>query len=265
MQLSISTGFFYKYDFRTILDVIYESGCKNIELFLNQSFLDISTSLLSSEIKKRNLKVLSVHTPLEFCAFPKGETEDYWITKGADLCRFLGASLLVTHMIWDRSLDLKKKEILDEEHKKNLEKRWGESSDIVITTENMPFILKDSFLGNAKELKIFLEKNKGHLTFDTTHYGTFSSSIVEFFDDFFPFIRNIHLSDGHEGKEHMTLGTGTLPLEKFLRNLKKKSYDGVVTLEMDFDNKARNHVSSPQEAVTHLRSSLEFFYDIIQS
>jgi len=45
-------------------------------------------------------------------------------------------------------------------------------------------------------------------------------------------MRNIHLSDFTEKKEHLGLGDGLLNYESFLSFLKDKKYDGLINLEL---------------------------------
>lgn len=77
MNLSVSTGLYYTKNHIEILDMIKETSCKNIELFLNQAFIDVPINELHKEIEKRDLRVLSIHTPLEFIAFPRKESEEF--------------------------------------------------------------------------------------------------------------------------------------------------------------------------------------------
>jgi sugar phosphate isomerase/epimerase len=77
MEISVSTGLYYTKDYKEILDIIASTSCNNIELCLNEAFVDINVSELKEEILKRNLNILSVHTPFEFIAFPRRESEKY--------------------------------------------------------------------------------------------------------------------------------------------------------------------------------------------
>lgn len=50
MEILISTGLYYTKGDKEILDIIEKTTCKNIELFLNQAFIDINTKELKEEI-----------------------------------------------------------------------------------------------------------------------------------------------------------------------------------------------------------------------
>lgn len=82
MELSISTGLYYTKPYKEILDIVAASGCKNIELFLNQAVIAVPTDELEAELKARGLRVTSIHLPLTFIAYDRNESESHWIEKG---------------------------------------------------------------------------------------------------------------------------------------------------------------------------------------
>lgn len=260
MRISVSTGLYYTKDYREILDIIASTSCNNIELFLNQAFIDIDTNELKKEVSKRNLNILSIHTPLEFIAFPRKESENYWINKSIEIAKVFSSKVIVSHMVIGDDNTISD---LDELHRQNMI-GFSEVKDIYITSENLPYFKNGSFLGRFEELYEFVSGNNINLTFDTTHYGFSNASILETFKKFKNFIKNIHLSDFDNGVEHKVLGEGTLPLKDFIVQLKKEDYDGIVTIELDFDNKKRNNILDNKQAIVAIQKSIDFINDSIK-
>lgn len=256
MEISVSTGLYYKKNYEEILDIIASTSCKNIELFLNQAFIDVPILELEKEISKRNLNVLSIHTPLEFISFTRKESEEYWINKSIEIAKLLGSKVIVSHMVYGKYFDDKIKD-LDEIHKQNM-LHYNKNKNIYITTENLPCFIESCFLANLDKLFEFIDANKINLTFDTTHCAFGDFPIIDTFNKFKRFIKNIHLSDFGDGIEHKILGAGNLPLKDFIVNLKNESYEGLLTLELDFDNKKRNNIENNEQAILAIEKSLEF-------
>lgn len=262
MKISISTGMYYTKTYKEILDVIAGTSCNNIELFLNQAFIDVPINELEKEISKRSLNILSIHTPLEFIVFPRRENEDYWINKSIDIAKVFNSSTIVSHMVYGEYF-LPAPHGLDEIHKNTILK-YKDTDKICIATENLPHFPEGSFLGKPSEFLKFIEQNQIPVTFDTSHCAFGNFPLVETFEGLFKFVKNIHLSDFTQGIEHKTLGTGELPLREFLDYLKRRDYAGTLTIELDFDNKKRNNIESLGQAVEALEKSVVFVKSIIE-
>lgn len=256
MNISVSTGLYYTKNHIEILDMIKETSCKNIELFLNQAFINVPIHELQKEIEKRDLRVLSIHTPLEFIAFPRKESEALWINKTIGMARVFDAKTIVTHMVYGDYFE-ELPNGLDELHKSNILKYKG-LQDICVTTENLPYWNEGSFLAKEDEFIKFIKDNNLNITFDTTHCGANNSSIIETYKKLRKHIKNIHLSDFNDGAEHKILGHGQLPLKELLRDLKEDKYNGIITIELDFDNKRRNNIESLKQASEEVEKSIEF-------
>jgi sugar phosphate isomerase/epimerase len=152
---------------------------------------------------------------------------------------------------------------LDELHRQNMINYRG-TKDIHITTENLPCFEDGSFLGRLDELFEFISHNSIDLTFDTTHCAFSGAPILETFKKFKNFVKNIHMSDFHDGIEHKVLGEGSLPLKDFIVQLKKENYEGIITIELDFDNKKRNNILDNEQAISAIQKSIDFIKGNIQ-
>ena len=261
MIISVSTGAFYKYSYKEILDIVSQTNCSNIELCLNNTIVDVPFSEIIKEIEKKNLTVCSIHTPFEFLWKP-GEDEKIWINKSVDLAEALGAKVITTHITF------KDTESLEEQHKKNLIE--FRSHDITVCTENMPSVMAnsptmDSFLCHSSELLKFLNEFGISLTFDTTHWAGYGKSVIDGYNLFKDYIRNIHLSDYLNGFEHKILGTGDLPVKEFIQAVLEDNYKYLLTIELDLEDKKRNPVENKIQAVDALNSSLQVIYDSLKN
>lgn len=197
-----------------------------------------------------------------FIAFKRKESEKYWINKSIEIAKVFNSKIIVSHMVLGEYFDNNISD-LDELHRQNII-GFSEANDIYITSENLPYFKNGSFLGRFEELYEFVSDNNINLTFDTTHCGFSKTSILETFKKFKNFIKNIHLSDFDNGVEHKVLGEGTLPLKDFIIQLKKEDYDGIITIELDFDNKKRNNILDNQEAILVIQKSIDFINDSIK-
>ncbi|MBH1939658.1 sugar phosphate isomerase/epimerase [Mobilitalea sibirica] len=263
MEISISTGLYYKKEYKEILDIIAKTTCKNIELFLNQAFIDVDINELKIEVSKRNLNILSIHMPLEFIAFSRKESENYWINKSIEIAKVFGAKVIVSHMVMGEYFDYTE-EGLEELHKQNMI-HFKNNDDVYVTTENLPYLVNGSFLGRIDELFEFVNENNINITFDTTHCAFSGYSIIKTFKKFRNVIKNIHLSDFANGIEHKVLGDGDLPLQEFISALKNENYEGFITLEFDFDNKKRNNITDNEQAIDALQKSINFVIETLNN
>lgn len=257
MFVSVSTGIYYQKSYNEILNVLEAAGVKYIELFLNDAFYDLEICKILNAVCKRGLKITSVHTPLPAIADRSGMAECVWMQKAQELAEKAGAEIIVTHILSEKKQN--KINSLDEEHKKNIIKFNTEFSNKYFTTENHSYLRCASFTQDQDKLYEFLEETDTYLTFDTTHYAP-KGNIIEGFLKFKKFIKNIHLSDFDfkNKRDHQPLLEGDLPIENFLETLKENDYQGLLTLEYDFDSPIRCTHNSLEEQIYVLRKNIEW-------
>jgi sugar phosphate isomerase/epimerase len=112
---------------------------------------------------------------------------------------------------------------------------FQETTPVTVAVENMPLYhlgplsLKLYHLMEAEDLAQF-----AHLTFDTTHWGTWHVDVLEMYRRFSGQIAHVHLSN-YDGQEHRLPGRGVLPLGELLRELAGDGYSGVVVVEVQPD------------------------------
>ncbi len=252
MKIAVSTGLYYKKPYRDILDIIMKAGFQNIELFLNQSFIDIPIEALIRELNKRGLCVTSIHLPLTTLAYSRNESEKYWLEKGIEYSSLLNSKLITTHFHYPKG----NRGMNNDKDHFELLLSMNPNFDFNICTENLPYNDTFSILQGSVDLEKTLEKERLFLTFDTTHLATHNRNLIEEYIRFRPFIKNIYLSDYSEGNEHKVIGTGDLPIKEFIKALKRDNYTNYITIEYDFENSKRNTIENDSEAIKHLNESL---------
>jgi len=109
--------------------------------------------------------------------------------------------------------------------------------------ENFPFVpwqlFDESF--KPKEIQQFIERigNKAlGITWDVGHANTTNLPLELFFEHFQNHLVNIHIHDNNGPSEgwadqHLSLGQGTVPWEKFFDLMTTISYDGAFILELN--------------------------------
>jgi sugar phosphate isomerase/epimerase len=127
---------------------------------------------------------------------------------------------------------------------------------IIIAVENMPV---KHFLGRTVDIYWLNDlrtlSQMPHLTLDTTHIGTWGSDLQAVYEQLRERITHVHLSN-FDGREHRLPEGGHLPLGKFLHQLARDGYKGVVTLEV-----GPEVLEAEDEALVraHLRRAVQFF------
>jgi sugar phosphate isomerase/epimerase len=264
LNISLSTAFSYKHDFIEIIDIISQSNCSFIELFINNMIRDIPTSSLIKEIEKMNLTVRSIHTPLDFL-LKSDEDENYWIYKCIELANALDAKTITTHIIKKENDGININ--LEDQHKNNL--IMFANNDISICTENLPLktneAQSDSFLRRYRDLKEFITEYGLFLTYDVTHWASTNTSIIDGYEYFKDYIRNIHLSDYKSGIEHMVLGTGDLEVKELIHKLQTENYQYPLTIELDLVSEDRSPLEKKDLMIDALNTSLQLVLDSLSS
>ena len=216
-----------------------DSGVEGIELLL-PSYTKITEEDIA-EVKRmldqNNMPVFSVHQTLRFFTKTRlGEIEELF-----KLTKFLSADVIVLHMN-SAGKQVFDKEYITAVHK--LQKKYG----IKVGFEN-----REKFIGSlfrpygwhAEKFSSLMKENEFFITFDTTHLAHSGGDIVTFFKHNKDRIVNIHLSDYKSNMlnsslrplrfKHLPLGEGELPIEEFIKLLRKENYKGLLTMEINTD------------------------------
>lgn len=101
--------------------------------------------------------------------------------------------------------------------------------------ENMPWPQESPFARDPLDrLMDECQKKNVGLTFDVCHMGVSDRDVLQAIDKVpVDLLYNVHFSDAKGYKEHLTPGSGNLPLDEFLRRLARLGYRRFITLELE--------------------------------
>jgi len=125
-----------------------------------------------------------------------------------------------------------------------------------ITFESNPNILsflypRTTYIPEA--FAAFCIHHKVSMTVDTSHIADNGGDILQFFKKYHKYIHLIHLSDYHNGVEHLPLGMGSLPVKELLLEMKRKSWNGIIVFEIKRFPGAKNK----KDKIAYLKKSLD--------
>jgi sugar phosphate isomerase/epimerase len=94
-----------------------------------------------------------------------------------------------------------------------------------------------------------------HVVFDTSHFAVAGIDLFDAWAALRDRVVHLHLSDnfGNGRDSHAPIGSGVLPLDRFLAEVGASDWDGTITLELD----CRAHVDTRENLVTFLAAERE--------
>ncbi len=113
--------------------------------------------------------------------------------------------------------------------------------DHITCIENLPFF--DNYvvpLTDPEEMKAFALEADIHINIDTTHYGQCSIELNKAAIHLKDRVRTIHISDYHDGKQHVFVGDGELNFSEFAQHL-DLSLLHAVTIECGIPRGSNDH------------------------
>lgn len=125
-----------------------------------------------------------------------------------------------------------------------------------ITFESNPNVLTFLYPHEVYIPEVFAEfcvSNNLSITMDTSHIADNGGDVLQFFKKYHKHIHLIHLSDYHNGTEHLPLGMGSLPIKELLQEMKRKSWKRIIVFEIKSFPGAKNKY----DKIAQLRESLE--------
>ena len=205
-----------------VLREISTSPITGIELVVDKKTTLKDIQQIKRLVGRFKLQIYSIHQPYLNLL----RLKDVEIEQLLQFAKATGAKVVVihAHSIGKSIFSEKRLETL-----KKLQKTYG----VRLALENSQRVLLTQKYWWHEEVfsKAFMPTPLS-MTFDVAHMGGSGGDIVEFFKKHSKRIANIQLSD-YGRKYHLALGEGRLPISKLLKTVKKESYKGLITFEVN--------------------------------
>jgi len=240
MHISVATANLYFRPFEQTLEIIAESGLKQIEMALYwerkewamaQHLQGISARETCRLIEQAGLTVSSIHDGGG--VLERADSTDGFVNPQLDRvldCLGYAPGCIVFHTPHvEGELDGHWFDALGERIAQAAQAY--QTSSTFVTLENVPpFAGYGVPLLTPRELADFAAAHGLHVTLDTTHYGQMSTDLVPAATALRDQIRTVHLSDYAAGESHLFVGDGDMDLPGCLKVLDRQSLHAV-TLE----------------------------------
>lgn len=247
-----STGPFWAFDVERAFDALAEAGFEEIELMVTRDPKTQEPDLPLRLATERGLRIASVHGP--FLVITKtvwGPDPLEKIRRGIEMCKAVGATTYIVHppYLWERDYA-----------------RWLTDQAAEVSADSGVRVAVETMYpkwvaGRRLRLHRWLDprelmQNCEHVVLDTSHLTVARKDILDSYGVLAPKLVHVHLSDnagdGRDG--HLELEQGILPLDRFLGELRRTSYAGVVSLELS----VHRYIETPTELVGMLKKNREY-------
>jgi sugar phosphate isomerase/epimerase len=173
------------------------------------------------------------------------------IRRGIEMCKEVGATSYVVHppYLWERDYA-----------------RWiGDEAEAFSAEHGVTVAVETMYpkwvAGRRARAYRWLEPGalfdaSPHVALDTSHLAVARQDILDAYRILAPRLRHVHLSNNNgDGKDgHLEVDKGILPLDRFLEELRRTKYEGVVSLELS----VRRYIEKPTDLVGMLQRNREF-------
>jgi sugar phosphate isomerase/epimerase len=257
-SIMCSTGPFWAYELEDAFDVLAETGFKELELMVTRDPKTQTAAIPKQLADERGLKISSLHGPFLVI------TKSVWgmdplgkITRGVEMCKELGATSLIVHppYLWEGTYaDWVRSECAG----------YCAQEGVQVSVETMyPKWVAGRRLRAYRWLEpASLQHAAPFVTIDTSHLAVGRYDIIDAYRVLAPKLTHIHLSnnagDGKDG--HLEVGTGILPLDRFLDEVRRSNYAGAVSLELS----VVRLLDKPKELRAMLARNRHFLEDRLQ-
>lgn len=235
--IAIEPIFRYIQDEQEVLEILISEELSFKLIEVHAEFGDKYLPLL---LKKFNVKY-TIHAPhmfskeeINFCSENKKDIEKarFWLKKSINLAKQLNSKFIILHP--DLPVNCQKhraKEILYDHIKYGL--RLINKNQMILI-ENMPS--RRYTLSKPKEIKDFvssLKSSRVGCVWDIPHSKlAMGNKYLEFPKILRNKIKEVHISDIKNKKDHLPLGKGNLNIKEVIKNLKDINYKGDIILEI---------------------------------
>lgn len=271
MKIAFSTGSLYTYGLDRVFALARETGFDGIEIMIDRRWDTRDVAYLHRLQQRHGLPILSLHSPFPLIAVDGWPWDEAVRTqRTVALAEALGVPTIITHVPLRLHVAVIQTTLAQRRLLLPMPWRWGQgyrrwletdlptlqqASSVTVAIENMPcyrlgrWRLDVHHLNRVEEWAQF-----SHLTLDTTHLGTWGLDILAVYEQVANRVIHVHLSNFRDGKEHLRLNDGDLPLGTFLERLKDR-FQGTVAVEL---NPISLEAEDEGKVRAHMKATIEF-------
>ncbi len=270
-MLALSTGSLYNYGADRIFALAKEAGFDAVEVLVDGRWDTRQVDYLTYLMEKHEIPVASLHSPFQTHRLQGWEQDPISrIKRTVELAEAVGGRVVVVHppLAWMKVyvghvFALRLPWPLGRAYDRWLREKlpaFQATTSVIVAVENMPcfrfgFLRLDPCrLSSFEALERF-----AYLTFDTTHWATKGVDLLQAYERLADRIVHVHLSN-YNGLEHRLLTDGHLPLKEFLKALRARRYEGIVTLELAPESLQAGDEGKVRE---HLKKAVTFCRDFV--
>ncbi|MDQ3646744.1 MAG: sugar phosphate isomerase/epimerase [Actinomycetota bacterium] len=253
--IQCSTGPFWAFELEHALDALAEAGFVEIELMVTRDPRTHEPELPARLAEERGLTIASVHGPFLVV------TKSVWgmdpiekIRRGVEMCTAFGARSLIVHppYLWEAAYA---RWIIEESA------AYSQEHGVAVAVETMypRWVAGRRLRGHRWLRPQELVDYCPHVALDTSHVTVAREDVLDSYTTLAPRLTHIHLSDnaGNGRDGHLELEQGVLPLERFLAELRRTQYSGVVSLELSVNR----YLERPKELTEMLIKNRKYVED----
>lgn len=225
-RLLASTGALLMCPLGWTLEVIAEAGFPGAELVITQNADTRQPETVVALAERAGIEVPVVHGPyMLLLRTVFGANYEEKTRRSLELAGQIGAGIMVAHAPyrWEGKARRWLESAVHEEAA-----RLGTS----FAMENLFPVAGRNFSCAVTPEELMAYPN---VVFDTSHFAVSGIDLFSAWDTLRDRVCHLHLSDnlGNGRDSHAPLGTGVLPLERFLGHVGASGYSGTITLELD--------------------------------
>lgn len=241
MKLALSTESLKGYGLHRILRFAKEVGFDGVGLaMVNGNYDSLDIKYIKEISDAEGVPILSIQTP--------AKTSKTKIEEAIKMAKALGTRIIVIQppKIFDQKMaKWLKTEIPKIRQKENISIALENAS-----TKTMLGFIPEHAMTSISDLKKFK-----HVSLDTARAGEKKADLLDLYKTLKPYMVHVHLSNIYRGKAYAPPETGSLPLEKFLSELKDDDFKGVLSIKVTPKN---FHVGHQDKMVQSLKDSLDY-------
>ncbi|MFA5954246.1 MAG: sugar phosphate isomerase/epimerase [Patescibacteria group bacterium] len=198
--------------------------------------VELTETLTSRFLSSQKIRSLSAHYDLPVLSVHHSVTRTMWsslssIENIASRASRIGAKAVTIHLA---AIHRRASNVGYFAKVREIEKRY----QVFVGFENAMAqfsFLKLYALGHTHDpirFRDVIVSNNLHATYDIGHMASLAPDPVAYYETIKEHLVNVHVQDYRSGFDHLSLGSGVLPLVGFFQHLARTNYTGLITLEV---------------------------------